>query len=180
MQGISKTIAALEQKVSIINFDMELLKANLSKVCDVFSLMENAPSASLHNEKGSNEQLPPRSRTVLMDTTGRGVQTHGALEMQNAAVSASIGSKSVSSYHTPQGQRCGTPNNDFPIAPTSIPIDTAPARRGSPQTEWATSFLVENRDYPATMTPTAKIRRLNIEAQGGEHNIFEGGENPLP
>lgn len=141
MQCISKSVAALEQKISIINFDMELMKGNVSKACDLFSLMENAPSASLPSGNELNEWLPPMSRTILVNSAGNDEHTPATLELQNTVVSTSIGSKSVSTYHTSQSRRSETPNDELGTTPTSPSMHIVPGRRHSPQSNGPQNFL---------------------------------------
>lgn len=44
VQCMSKSIFVLEQKKSIINFDMNLLRDNVSKVCDLLVRLGDSPS----------------------------------------------------------------------------------------------------------------------------------------
>lgn len=70
VQCISKAIFALEQKVSIMNFDMEFMIDNLKKVCALFELMEGPYTYDQANPL-AHPSVVGVSRTVLQNSPGR-------------------------------------------------------------------------------------------------------------
>ena len=101
VQCILKSKFALEHKLFIINFDMDLMRKNLNKVCDLFALIHPPSIWSLVNPFGSTCNLPPISHIVLVNSHANGAHTLATKEVHHTHVPAPIGSKFESIYHTP-------------------------------------------------------------------------------
>lgn len=160
---ISKSVFALEQKVSIINFDMELMRENLKKTCDLMSLHEPPVYRSMVNTSVTPTE-PVVSRTAILDLAGNVTCTPVGREPNPMPVSASTGSKSVSMYDTPQSRRFATPSREEVWNALDVTLDHRRDIHTSRQPEWETQYSVLNCASPGREAPPpTKIPRVLIE-----------------